>query len=250
MKKVPLVLLLTALAFLAAPLGAQTAGDTQHAPDGGTSEMIQSITIPALANAPFSCTVTTELVKKLEDGSSMTLQNHRLVMRDGAGRIFQERRSFVPKAGTKEPELMQLEISDPIKHEKYFCSPHLRSCELHYYFSPASFSNAKGQADVTSESLGKDMISGLEATGVRETRHLAPGTIGNDLELSITKEFWYSPQLDINLLVKRFDPRFGTQTFAVTELSVTEPDLTYFSVPAGYSIIDRRTKKQGPSTAR
>ena len=250
MKKVPVVLLLTALASLAVSLVAQTTEDAQHAPDGGTSEMIQSISIPALANAPFSCIVTSELVKKLEDGSSITLQNHRLVMRDGVGRIFQERRSFVPKAGTKEPELMRLEISDPIKHEKYFCSPRLRSCELYYYFSPASSSNAKGQGDVTSETLGNEMVSGLEASGVRETRHLAPGTIGNDSELSITKEFWYSRQLGINLLVKRFDPRYGTQTFSVTDLSVTEPDVTYFSVPAGYSIIDRRSKRPGGGTAR
>jgi hypothetical protein len=109
MKNAWLVLLTTAaLAFPMVSLRAQNAEEAHHAPDGSTSETVQSIAIPALANAPFTCTVSTEWVKRLEDGSTASVQNHRLVMRDGAGRIFQERRSLVPKVGNREPEVTRL----------------------------------------------------------------------------------------------------------------------------------------------
>ena len=75
-----------------------------------------------------------------------------------------------------------------------------------------------------------------------ETRTLNPGAIGNDRPISIVKEFWYSPQLGINLSVKRMDPRHATEIFNVTDLSLAEPDPKYFVVPAGFSTVDHRSK--------
>ena len=43
-------------------------------------------------------------------------QNHRLVMRDSTGRIFQERRHLVPNG--QEPELARLEITDLLHAER------------------------------------------------------------------------------------------------------------------------------------
>jgi hypothetical protein len=80
----------------------------------------------------------------------------------------------------------------------------------------------------------------VEVVGTRETRIIAAGTIGNDRPISVTKEFWYSPQLGLNMLVKRSDPRIGTQTFTVTEVGLAEPDPKYFQLPAGYKVMDLR----------
>jgi hypothetical protein len=98
------------------------------------------------------------------------------------------------------------------------------------------------------ENLGTEMIGGVETVGQRETTTLEPGTIGNDAQLYITKEFWYSPQLGINLRVKRSDPRYGTQIFEVSDISRSEPDPKFFSVPAGFSVTDRRTPKRAAKT--
>ena len=97
-----------------------------------------------------------------------------------------------------------------------------------------------GQTQLTREDLGKSNISGVEVVGTRETRTIMAGVIGNDRPISITKEFWYSPQLGLNMSVKRIDPRHGTQTFSVTDVSLSEPDPKVFQVPAGYKVVDTR----------
>jgi hypothetical protein len=97
-----------------------------------------------------------------------------------------------------------------------------------------------GKAFLTREPLGNDSVSGVETVGTRETTTLNAGTIGNDRSISIVKEFWYSPQLGINLIEKRQDPRVGTQTFTVSDISLGEPDARLFETPAGFETIDLR----------
>jgi len=41
-------------------------------PDGGTREVLISILIPSLANAPFTGTVNTESIRQLADGTTIT----------------------------------------------------------------------------------------------------------------------------------------------------------------------------------
>ena len=93
---------------------------------------------------------------------------------------------------------------------------------------------------VINEDLGKQLVSGVEVTGTRESVTYNPGQFGNDRQVTVSKEFWYSPQLGLNLISKRSDPRFGTQTFTVTNLTLAEPDPQLFEPPAGIQVIDRR----------
>jgi hypothetical protein len=245
MKHLGLLLACAVLALGCSSLSAQNAG-AGHAPDGDSFERLINIMIPAVPHAPFTSVVTAEWSKALEDGSTMTRQNHRVVVRDGAGRIFQERRMLVPKDGQEESGLMRTEISDPAKHTKYFCRPEDHVCMLRDYDSPPAEvaeqvgSQDGGKTTLTREDLGKNSVSGVEVVGTRETRIIAAGTIGNDRPISVTKEFWYSPQLGLNMLVKRSDPRIGTQTFTVTEVGLAEPDPKYFQLPAGYKVMDLR----------
>ena len=169
--------------------------------------------------------MTAEWTKILEDGSTLTVQNHRLVVRDSAGRICQERRRLVPKGSEKEPDLQRIEISDPSTHKKYFCRTETHVCTLEDYTGPKTASAQPGgtQEDsfgtLTRHDLGKNIVSGLDAVGTRETRTLQPSAIGNDRPISIIKEFWYSPQLGINLSVKRMDPRHGTELSSTSRTS-------------------------------
>jgi hypothetical protein len=94
---------------------------------------------------------------------------------------------------------------------------------------------------LTREELGKGSMSGVDVTGTRETRVIAAGVIGNDRTISIVKEFWYSQQLGLNMMVKRNDPRVGLQTFTVTEVSLSEPDPKYFQMPTGFKVVDMRS---------
>jgi hypothetical protein len=87
--------------FLLLPNSAHPQGhqEPQRPPDGGTREMLISILIPSLPNAPFTAIVNTEWIRQFADGTTITLKNRRAIARDTAGRIFQERRLLVPDDG-------------------------------------------------------------------------------------------------------------------------------------------------------
>jgi hypothetical protein len=234
MKSVPF-LLLAGLLILPNLLSlAQTPPEPQRVPDGGTREVLISILIPSLPNAPFTATVNTEWIRQLPDGSTITLKNHRAIARDTAGRIFQERRSLVPDDGKIESAVTQIEISDPIAHGLYICVPSERVCQLELFpvpesaRSPSPGTARKEPGSPEQEDLGKQSIGRLETVGTRETTVIPTGAIGNNSPLLAKREFWYSPQLGVNLISKRQDPRFGTQNFAVTDITLGEPDAKLF----------------------
>ncbi|HEX3436508.1 MAG TPA: hypothetical protein VHT24_07035 [Pseudacidobacterium sp.] len=229
--------------------------DAPHAPDGGTMERINNIDIPPIANAPFSATVTAEWTRKLEDGGTITISNHRKVARDSSGRIFQERRYLMPNGDTKATPISELDFADPTLHELYICFPSIRACQLHNYYAPAEFHLMPAgelpdhKGTLAREDLGKNTLEGVEVVGTRETMTWNTNAMGNSQPLAVTKEFWYSQQLGINLLVKRVDPRHGTQIFSVSDLKPGPPAPAVFQLPQGYSTQDARTQQARQAAA-
>jgi hypothetical protein len=235
-------------------LYAQDSQTALHAADGNARMMITSIVIPPKPGAPFSATVHADWKRELADGTTLDTQNRRLVVRDSAGRIYQERRMLQPNGDSRETLLTRIEISDPARHIKYFCNTQSRICELRDYYMSVSPPTAKVGIDAednpnfTQENLGKDVIGGLEVIGTRETFTAKPGAGGTGNPIQFTKEFWYSPQLDLNLTVKRIDPLNGTQSFSVTDINLSEPDVNLFKLPAGYKVVDARVSKAKSQT--
>ena len=222
-----------------------------HAQDGGVREILESIIIPPKAQAPFSSTLQTEWVRALADGGSITLVNERRIVRDGNGRIYQERWLLVPKNGKRQSTMTTIQISDPNTHTHYNCFPATRDCELGLYGPTTSTGFDVQGAAATGplpddmgysihEDLGKQLTSGLETVGTRENTIYNPGVFGNDRKITVSREFWFSPKLGINLISKRSDPRFGTQTFTITNLILSEPDPQLFELPEGYKVVDLR----------
>jgi len=246
-------LLSAALLLTGSLVAAQSPEDVYHAPDGNSREMITSIYISPLANAPFQATVTAEWTKHLPDGSTTVVRNHRLVVRDGKGRIYQERRTLVPDGSPQKSVIFRIEISDPAAHTKYFCDPSLSECDLRSYDAPVTEPVAPaGQLGnsgryLSRASLGTKEMEGVEVTGTRETITTQAGVIGNSAPVDNTKEFWYSPKLGLNLQVLRIDPLHGDQLFTVTNLSQAEPDARLFILPAKCKVVDMR--KQTPQGA-
>jgi hypothetical protein len=103
--------------------------------------------------------------------------------------------------------------------------------------SAVSISSAAISADnVTTESLGADTMQGLSCLGTRVTRTIPEGQIGNAQAILITTDKWYSQDLQIEVKTVHSDPRTGTTTTTLTNLSRNEPTPTLFTVPAGYTI--------------
>jgi hypothetical protein len=90
------------------------------------------------------------------------------------------------------------------------------------------------------ESLGTQVIEGVNAEGTRNVSTIEAGAIGNDRPISITSESWYSQDLKMPVLTKRSDPRTGDETFRVTNIRRGEPGGYLFQPPAGYQISDRK----------
>lgn len=219
-------------------------GNAMHAPDGGTRQRIESVVIFPQANAPFSAIVTTEWTRILPDGSKATMRNHRTVARDSSGRVFQERRNFSPDGDKQVTRLTELDYEDPARHETWVCRPDAKVCTV-YRFNPSIMATIQkatplpnGKNDVTLEDLGRKTMEGVDVEGAREVTTLNVGAVGNEKPQPVVKEFWYSPQLGVNVVTKRFDPRASAiQDFELSEINLGEPDAKMFEPPTEYRVV-------------
>ncbi|MDQ3755816.1 MAG: energy transducer TonB [Acidobacteriota bacterium] len=90
------------------------------------------------------------------------------------------------------------------------------------------------------ETLGKQSIEGVEAEGTRTTMTIPAGAIGNERSINIVSERWYSPELQLVVMSKHSDPRFGETIYRLTNINRSEPSRTLFEVPADYTLKEDR----------
>jgi hypothetical protein len=238
--------LLTASFLAVCPLIAQESTDPFRAPDRGTEVRVHGIQILPVAGKPFSGRDHIEWTRTVEDGSIITTHLYATLARDSRGRIYREHRSFVPLNSNQPSRQIDIVLLDPVAHTGTTCVISKRRCTIIGYHASASFTPepagpfANGRGYLSRESLGTDMIDGVSVVGTRETITLYPGTVGNTKPLVTPKEFWYSPDLEINLSTTRKDPREGTQVIRVVDLSRSEPDPAMFQIPSKFVVIDLR----------
>jgi hypothetical protein len=189
--------------------------------------------------SPAQTTSSGLALSKMEALSKPSLRH-----RGSQGRIYRETRKFVSVDTHEESKQRSLTISDPITHTRTACIIATRPCTVTRYHQPSAFrpppdgSFDAGARYLTRESLGNDVIDGLGVIGTRETVTINAGVAGNSRPLVSTREFWYSPDLQINLVITRQDPREGTQVIRVVDFSRSEPDPAMFQVPSGFAVED------------
>lgn len=221
--------------------------------DGGVSEVLQSIEVPPKAGAPFTLILETEWAKTLNDGGKVTYVNKRRIARDASGRIYQERWALVPKNDSRVKSIMTvIQIIDPAAGTLYNCFLVVKThtCELLKYtgsnskiykpFSPPSGPLPNNQGTVVHQELGAQILAGVSAEGVRDVTTYNPGVFGNDRQVIVEREFWYSEHLGLSLQSIRDDPRIGKQTFIVTSVDQSDPDSSLFELPPGFKTVDLR----------
>lgn len=101
-------------------------------------------------------------------------------------------------------------------------------------------STKSGNANEVKEQLGKQLVEGVEAEGTRTTVTIPAGDIGNERAIEIVSERWYSPELQLVVMTRHSDPRFGETTYKLTNINRSDPAKSLFEVPAGYTV------KEGP----
>jgi hypothetical protein len=215
-----------------------------HAPDGGVREFIQGLFVTPVPNAPFSGKLKGEFIRALEGGGTITHKFVNVAARDSRGRVLFENRQFIGDDGKSQP-VQEFTILDPQAKTRTMCVIADKICRV-ARFRDVPMSNsatlpagefALGTRDMKRESLGSKTISGLEVVGTRETLTIKAGAAGNDRPIVSTKEFWYSPHLQVNLEIERTDPRTGKQTFRLTDLALGDPNANVFEIPPGYKVV-------------
>jgi hypothetical protein len=95
-----------------------------------------------------------------------------------------------------------------------------------------------GPNNTVFEDLGVASINGVTAAHTRSTLTIPQGQIGNNRDIHVVNERWYSE--DLQMLVKSVnsDPRFGENTYELTNISRSEPDASLFQIPAGFTIVE------------
>jgi hypothetical protein len=213
--------------------------------------LIHSLLAAPVTNEPYSAMQTTEIVRTLADGTKVTRHGHHFVARDSAGRERVEMRMAAAKDGKPEQKLVF--IIDPVAHTLTTWAEGTTGPKI---ASVAKMKEANGkmpvaakpnQSDsrpapqVTTESLGSQMVDNLPATGERTTTVVPVGRSGNDQPITKTHEVWTSDEMKLVMLQKWTDPRAGVRTTQLADFSRAEPNATLFHPPAGYEV---RTAEQ------
>jgi hypothetical protein len=220
---------------------------------------------------PYSATMKNENVQVLSDGTRITQTSTGNVARDSQGRTRQD--APLPPIGNlsaaEAPHIVF--VQDPVAETAYTLNltdktavrmpslpPNVTTggpaatgkFVMHVEGSageagppPMAMAMQKvliagDQGKVATEDLGSQTMEGVNVTGVRTTRTIPAGEIGNDRPISIVTEVWTSPELKTIVYSKRIDPRMGEQTFQLTNIVRQEPDSSLFAVPADFKVVE------------
>ncbi len=229
---------------------AQQSSEEATTDGGGTPDVLESIFVPALPNAPFSMTLATEWTRLMNNGGNFVSVNARELKRDTAGRIYMERWLLVPKGSDIPSAMTAIQIADPVAAVFYQCIVPQHTCTQHTWSVPdlrryqpgptGSRPMQNGRGFFDHEDMGESDVLGLPVHRYRDTTTLNPGTFGNDKPLVTTREFSYSPTLGVNLRSVLDTPQVGRQQFVVTAITTSEPEPRFFFPPDGFRLIDKR----------
>jgi hypothetical protein len=92
--------------------------------------------------------------------------------------------------------------------------------------------------DIAEEDLGIETVNGVPAVHTRNTQTIPAGKIGNNKDIHIVNERWYSDDLEMLVKSVNSDPRFGVTTYQLTNVARSDPDPTLFQIPADYTVTD------------
>src|SRR5262249_51913442 len=86
------------------------------------------------------------------------------------------------------------------------------------------------------EQLPATQMEGVVANGTRTTTTIPAGTIGNERDINVIDEQWYSPDLHMTVMTKHSDPRTGENVFKLTNIRRGQQFRSLFEVPSSYTL--------------
>jgi hypothetical protein len=199
-----------------------------------------------VTGVPVTAQTKIVVTQTLGDGTQINRTITGALYRDSQGRTRREGTmpGFGPMGESANAEQVVM-IHDPVAGAHYLLEPskkvaHKMGKGGHENAEAAHERGPKGDRgsneNVTKEPLGTQTINGVSAVGTRITRTIPAGQIGNDKPIQIVSERWYSNDLQVTVMSKHSDPRFGTTVSELSNVSRSEPAASLFQVPADYTV--------------
>jgi len=207
---------------------------------------------------PFSGQEVTTEQQTLANGNVIQHQTTINIYRDSQGRVRTEETMVRPAApgstaaGTTTTRTI-IRIFDPVAGTMSEIDPQnkvVHQTAIHMRPAGGSATNGNGgprgrgmmrstatqDPSVKTEDLGAQSMNGVVANGTRITHTIAAGTIGNSMPIQTVRERWFASDLQVPIMEKTTDPRFGTTVRQLTNVVRSEPDASLFQAPSGYTI--------------
>ena len=219
---------------------------------GGSNKVVQG--------APYSAQAVTQFTQTLPNGDHIQRTTNASMARDSQGRTRTER-SF-GAIGALSAERGGARDGNDLRSggQQELCAGCRRAtppgrCRFRRRTRPARCAAharpERAHASAKTEDLGTQVIQGVSAQGKRVTRAIPAGKEGNEKEIDIVTETWYSPDLQVVVMSKTSDPRFGDSMYQLNAITRTEPDPALFAVPSDYTVKEGRPMmRRGPEAAQ
>jgi hypothetical protein len=198
--------------------------------------------VATVLGAPYSAVEVRTSQQALAAGNAIQRQEQSNIYRDSQGRVRRE----ATITGQDGQTQTHVTISDPVAGVVY----ELDAKNKVAFSRPAGFSRmsptmgaaqvpAETEANVKRETLAAQSMRGIMAIGMRVTRTIPAGTIGNAQAIEIVRETWISDELKVPVMTKVSDPRTGTTVTELTNINRSQPDPSLFQVPSDYKVWKR-----------
>ena len=228
------------------------AGRMGFGPEGGRMPgMGRTVT-----GAPYSAVEVRDSQQVLPNGNVITNHTQSNVVRDSSGRVRTE--ITIPArgpAGAQSTPRTIVNIHDPVAGVMRTLDPQAKTVrEMSIRPGPGRGANGnpagrgagnrpnavtrtlRTDPNTVTETLAMQTINGVQATGTRVTHTIPAGQIGNAQPIQIVHETWMSADLKVPVMVKVTDPRSGTTTTQLTNITRAEPDPALFQAPSDYTV--------------
>jgi hypothetical protein len=196
-----------------------------------------------VTGAPFSASFSTRMTQTLSDGNHVAHGTTGTIARDSQGRTRRDMTlpAIGPYATSGQAAPRAVLINDPVAGAHYVLHPNEKTADkmqfhAHHGQGRGEQKWKKGNDNVTTTPLGTQTINGVSAEGTRVTRTIPAGEMGNEKPILIVTERWRSPDLQIDVMVKRTDPLRGDSVIQLTGIQRQEPDASLFQVPSDYTV--------------
>lgn len=197
--------------------------------------------------APLSGDFVVSRETTLADGNRIHNESTSKVCRDAEGRVRREVGLALATPATGNVKRNLVTIIDPVAGKRYMLNPDNKTAREMPMHGPkhggenreahmTAMAGPPGPEATKKEQLGPKAVNGMQTEGVRVTRTIPTGAIGNDKPIEVVTERWYSPDLQIAVMTVHTDPMMGTVTTKLVNVVRGDPDASLFQVPADYKL--------------